>query len=53
MKKLIGQEQQLLCKQKSLQDEQKKAQLLVGEGRQRLDNALKEPDMIDAQAPNA
>ncbi|CAF5055741.1 unnamed protein product [Rotaria sp. Silwood1] len=33
MKKLIDQEHQLLSKQKSLQDEQKKAQLLVGEGR--------------------
>jgi len=53
MKKLIDQEQQLLSKQKSLQDEQKKAQLLVGEGRQRLDNALKKVDMIDAQAANA
>jgi len=53
MKKLIDQEQQLLSKQKSLQDEQKKAQLLVGEGRQRLDNALKKVDTIDAQAANA
>ena len=53
MKKLIGQEQQLLSKQKNIQNEQKKAQLLIGEGRQRLDNALKRSNMIDAQAANA
>ena len=43
----------MLFKQKSLQDEQKKAQLLLGEGRQRLDNALKKDNIIDAQAANA
>ncbi len=53
MKKLIDQENQLLFKQKNLQDEQKKAQLLMGKGRQRLDNALKKADLIDAQAANA
>ncbi|CAF4367356.1 unnamed protein product [Rotaria sp. Silwood2] len=53
MKKLIDRENQLLSRQKGLQDEQKKAQLLVGEGRQRLDNALKKADIIDAQAANA
>ena len=34
MKKLVDREHQLLFKQKSLQDEQKKVQLLSGEGRQ-------------------
>ena len=53
MKKLIDREHQLLFKQKSLQDEQKKAQLLLGEGRQRLDNALKKDNIIDAQAASA
>ncbi|CAF0854255.1 unnamed protein product [Adineta steineri] len=53
MKKLTDQENDLLSKQKTLQTEQKKAQLLVGEGRQRLDNALKKADMLDAQAANA
>jgi hypothetical protein len=53
MKKLIDQEHQLLSKQKSLQDEQKKAQLLVGVGRQRLYNVLKKADIIDARAANA
>ena len=53
MKKLIDREHQLLFKQKSLQDEQKKAQLLLGEDRQRLDNALKKDDIIDAQAASA
>ncbi|CAF4493757.1 unnamed protein product, partial [Rotaria sp. Silwood2] len=53
MKKLIDRENQLLSRQKGLQDEQKKAQLLAGEGRQRLDNALKKADIIDAQAANA
>jgi hypothetical protein len=52
-KKLIDQEHHLLSKQKKLQDEQMKAQLLLGEGRQRLDKALKKVDMIDAQAANA
>ena len=53
MKKLIiDQEHQLLSKQKSLQDEQNKTQLLLGEDRQRLDNALKKGDIIDAQAGN-
>ena len=41
------------CSNKSLQDEQKKAQLLLGEDRQRLDNALKKDDIIDAQAASA
>ncbi|CAF3588591.1 unnamed protein product [Rotaria socialis] len=53
MKKLIDRENQLLSKQKGLHDKQKKAQLLVDEGRQRLDNALKKADIIDAQAANA
>jgi len=53
MKKLIDQEQDLLSKQKNFQAEQKKALLLVSEGRQRLDNALKKADMLDAQAANA
>jgi hypothetical protein len=53
MKKLTDQENDLLSKQKNLQTEQKKAHLLVGEGRQRLDNALKKADMLDAQAANA
>jgi len=53
MKKLIDQEHNLLIKQKNLQDEQKKALLLVSEGRQRLDNALKKADVLDAQAANA
>ena len=52
-KKLIDREHQLLFKQKSLQDEQKKAQLLLGEGRQQLDNALKKDNIIDAQAASA
>jgi hypothetical protein len=45
MKKLIDQENHLLSKQKNLQVEQKKAQFLVGEGRQRLDDALKKADI--------
>ncbi|CAF1496057.1 unnamed protein product, partial [Rotaria magnacalcarata] len=53
MKKLIDRENQLLSKQKGLHDKQKKAQLLVGESRQRLDNALKKADIINAQAANA
>ncbi|CAM4913675.1 unnamed protein product [Rotaria socialis] len=53
VKKLIDRENQLLSKQKGLHDKQKKAQLLVDEGRQRLDNALKKADIIDAQAANA
>ncbi|CAF3773207.1 unnamed protein product [Rotaria magnacalcarata] len=53
MKKLIGRENQLLSTQKGLHDKQKKAQLLVGEGRQQLDNALKQADIIDAQTVNA
>ena len=53
MKKLIDREHQLLFKQNSLQDEQKKAQLLLGEDRQRLDNALKKDDIIDAPAASA
>ena len=53
IKKLTDQENQLLFKQKSLQDEQKKAQVLVAEGRQRLDNALKKADLLDAQVANA
>ena len=40
-------------KQKSLQDEQNNAKLLLGEGRQRLDNALKKDNIIDAQAASA
>ena len=43
----------MFSKQKSLQAEQKKAQLLLGEGRQRLDNALKKDDITDAQAVSA
>lgn len=53
IKILIEQEHELLSKQKELQDNQKKAQLLIGEGHERLDNALKKGDIIDAQAANA
>jgi len=53
MKKLIDQEHHLLIKEKSLQGEQKKALLLVSKGRQRLDNALKKADVLDAQVGNA
>ncbi|CAF3977676.1 unnamed protein product, partial [Rotaria magnacalcarata] len=53
MKKLIDRENQLLSKQKGLHDKKKKTQLLVGEGRQRLDNALKKSGYyIDAQTAN-
>lgn len=52
MKKLIDQEQHFLSKQKDLQAEQRKAHQLVGEGRQRFDNALKKADILDAQAAN-
>lgn len=52
-RKLIDEEQNWLSKQKNLQNEQKKAQSLISEGRLRLDNALKKSDMFDAQAANA
>ena len=50
MKKLIDREHQLLSKQKTLQAEQKKAQLSLGEDRQRLSSALKKDDITDPQA---
>lgn len=50
---LIDQEHHWLSKQRSLQDDQKKAQCLITEGRQRLDSAFKKNDMFDAQAANA
>jgi hypothetical protein len=40
-RKLMDQEHHWLSKQRMLQNEQKKAQSLISEGRQRLDNALK------------
>ena len=52
-KTLIDQEHHWLSKQESLQNDQKKAQCLISEGRQRLDSAFKRNDMFDAQAANA
>ena len=52
-RKLIDEEHRWLSKQKDLQAEQKRAQCLISEGRQRLDDALKKADVLEAQAANA
>ena len=52
-KKLSDQEQELMTEYGKLQLEQKKAQVLLSEGNERLENSLKKGDYADVQAAYA